>query len=150
MAGGTQIIISPEGITVKTAGYAKFFAADHVFEGGEQVPLPQFCLPTPPTDFSNKVNYDWEPSGEKEKDFFVVNESGKLIAQNKNKVSDEKKTTSFRFYTPEKANFSALAFNSLNTSLSQDGVENMIDELLADAEDLDINNDDDTSVIEGN
>lgn len=46
MAGGTQIIISPEGITVKTVGYAKFFAADHIFEGGAVSEFANFIFPT--------------------------------------------------------------------------------------------------------
>lgn len=151
MAGGTQIIISPEGITVKTVGYAKFFAADHIFEGGEQVPLPQFCLPTPPTDFSNKINYDWEPPGEKDKEFFVIDDSnGRLIAQNNNQVDDNKKVTSFRFYTPEKTDFSTLAFNSEATSLSQDNENfNNIDELVSDLTENEPDfNSDNTSIVD--
>lgn len=46
MAGGTQITISPEGITIKTVGYVKFLAAEHIFEGGQHSPVTFPILPS--------------------------------------------------------------------------------------------------------
>lgn len=54
MAGGTEIIISPEGITVKTAGYAKFFASEHVFENGAS---QSFQLPILPEAFGHNLKF---------------------------------------------------------------------------------------------
>lgn len=49
MAGGSQIIISSNGITIKTPGEFKVFAGQHKFESGEKQSINMPLLP----DFGN-------------------------------------------------------------------------------------------------
>ena len=72
MAGGSQIIISSDGITIKTPKEFKVFAGQHKFEGGQQVPVPQTSLPTFQTPFSNRVDYSWKASSLGEKEIFIL------------------------------------------------------------------------------
>lgn len=45
MAGGSQIIINKDGITVITLGKFEVKAADHTFLGGASIPTPNIHLP---------------------------------------------------------------------------------------------------------
>lgn len=58
MTGGTEIIISPEGITVKTAGYAKFFASEHVLEGGASQSFQLPILPNVDSIEKKSMRFD--------------------------------------------------------------------------------------------
>lgn len=55
MAGGAEILISSEGITVKTVGYAKFFAAEHIFESSAKEKLSPIPLGSLIEHFSQRV-----------------------------------------------------------------------------------------------
>lgn len=57
MAGGSQIIIDDQGITVKTNGQAVFKAAQHCFQDGEAVLMPHTALAMHATDYSNQFHY---------------------------------------------------------------------------------------------
>lgn len=57
MAGGSQIIIDDQGITIKTNGQAVFKAAQHSFQTGEAVLMPQTALAMYATDYSNQFHY---------------------------------------------------------------------------------------------
>lgn len=144
MAGGSQIIISSDGITIKTPKEFKVFAGQHKFEGGQQVPVPQTSLPTFQTPFSNRVDYSWKASSLGEKEIFILDKAdGNLIKNEINELDTENNISSLRFYTPEKTDFSALGFNSLRTHLIQENLEeNDIDELLEEVEGNDIFDDD--------
>ncbi|WP_353172669.1 hypothetical protein [Acinetobacter rudis] len=54
MAGGSQILIDSQGVTVTTNGKVVFKAGQHVFESGERVLAPENVLPKAPTDYSRK------------------------------------------------------------------------------------------------
>jgi len=46
MAGGSQIIISSDGITIKTPREFKVFAGQHIFTSGAEVAVKALVLPT--------------------------------------------------------------------------------------------------------
>ena len=54
MAGGSQIVISDDGITISTGGKILYQAGQHKFESGKKVVSPVTVLPTPPKDYSRK------------------------------------------------------------------------------------------------
>ena len=139
MAGGSQIIISSNGITIKTPGEFKVFAGQHIFQSGQQVPISKASLPMMKTPFSNQVNYNWNVSSQGEKEIFIVDKNnGKLIKHKKNEVDSENKLSSLRFYTENKVNFTALGFDSTQTSLIQQlSNQNNIDELIEEVEEDD-------------
>lgn len=139
MAGGSQIIISSDGITIKTPREFKVFAGQHIFQSGQQVPISKASLPMMKTPFSNQVNYNWNVSSQGEKEIFIVDKNnGKLIKHKKNEVDSENKLSSLRFYTENKVNFTALGFDSTQTSLIQQlSNQNNIDELIEEVEEED-------------
>ncbi|UGQ27245.1 DUF2345 domain-containing protein [Acinetobacter calcoaceticus] len=47
MAGGSQIIINKNGITVITPSKFEVKAGQHLFKSGAQVQMPQIALPKP-------------------------------------------------------------------------------------------------------
>lgn len=59
MAGGSQIIIDDQGITIKTNGQVVFKAGQHLFQPGEAVLVPKTVLPQGATDYSNQFQYDF-------------------------------------------------------------------------------------------
>lgn len=66
MAGGSQIIISSDGITIKTPKEFKVFAGQHVFVGGESISpnlpsLPVFA-PKPQDLFLEYFHADGSPA----------------------------------------------------------------------------------------
>lgn len=106
MAGGSQIVINGQGVTVTTNGKVIFKAGQHIFEGGEQIPIPKFSLPTSETLYSNKIDYissSEQGSSCLNNDVFcfVVDKlTGALITSNN--IGNSKMMTSERFYTREK------------------------------------------------
>ena len=135
MAGGSQIIISSDGITIKTPGEFKVFAGQHVFEGGAHVPIPKVSLPMSETPYSNKIDYNWDDNLGNEKEIFVLDQNkNSLITSKVDQLDDEKNLSSLRFYTSESTEFTALGFNSSHVSLKQNRLdgENK-DELLEEA-----------------
>ena len=128
MAGGSQILIDSQGVTVTTNGKVVFKAGQHVFEGGERVVTPVTILPTAPNDYSHKVNYKFsytDGNGQKidppeniQKQVFVIeNATKKLLAQRilNNSIED----TTLRFHTAEVKHFTALLFNSENIMMDK-------------------------------
>ena len=57
MAGGSQIIISKDGIQIITPQKFEVKAGQHLFRAGEPVLMPQRVLPTAISDYSNQFNY---------------------------------------------------------------------------------------------
>lgn len=123
MAGGSQIVINGQGVTVTTNGKVIFKAGQHIFEGGERVVMPVTVLPTAPHDYSHKVNYKFsymDGNGKEiaspkniQKQVFVIEDlTKKLLAQRTLNHSTE--DTTLRFHTAEVKPFTALLFNSEN------------------------------------
>ncbi|MDQ9017187.1 DUF2345 domain-containing protein [Acinetobacter rudis] len=54
MAGGSQIVINAQGITITTPGKTEFKAGQHIFQEGEKAIEPVRILPTLPHDYSRK------------------------------------------------------------------------------------------------
>lgn len=89
MAGGTQITISTDGITIKTAKVFQVHAGQHQFTIGEAVATRQTILPShSDTAYSNQFNYSILQPTTAYKQFhaqyqsFVLDLSlGKLLAQ---------------------------------------------------------------------
>ena len=134
-AGGSQLKINAEGIFTTTGGKFESKAGQHSFVGGAKVPTPQVSLPMLETPYSNQIDYIWNRPSRGEKEIFIVDKSqGKLIKSIKNELDSNKNMSSFRFYTPQQAEFTALGFNSLNTYLSQDISNDNLDELIEETE----------------
>ncbi|MCT8089367.1 type VI secretion system tip protein VgrG [Acinetobacter sp. C_4_1] len=134
-AGGSQLKINAEGIFTTTGGKFESKAGQHSFVGGDKVPTPQVSLPMLETPYSNQIDYIWNRPSMGEKEIFIVDKSeGKLIKSIKNELDINKNMSSFRFYTPQQAEFTALGFNSLNTYLSQDISNDNGDELIEETE----------------
>lgn len=134
-AGGSQLKINAEGIFTTTGGKFESKAGQHSFVGGGKVVMPQISLPMFETPYSNQLDYSWNRFSEGEKEIFIVDQSdGKLIKNIKNEMDGEKNMSSFRFYTPQQIEFTALGFNSLNTYLSQDISNDNGDELIEETE----------------
>ncbi|WP_166169873.1 type VI secretion system Vgr family protein [Acinetobacter sp. SA01] len=142
-AGGSQLKINAEGIFTTTAGKFESKAGQHSFVGGGKVVMPQISLPMLETPYSNQLDYSWNHFSEGEKEIFIVDQSdGKLIKNIKNELDSEKNMSSFRFYTPQQTEFTALGFNSLNTYLSQDISNDNSDELIEETEEEILEDDD--------
>ncbi len=134
-AAGSQLKINAEGIFTTTGGKFESKAGQHSFVGGAKVPTPQVSLPMLETPYSNQIDYIWNRPSMGEKEIFIVDKSqGKLIKSIKNELDSNKNMSSFRFYTPQQAEFTALGFNSLNTYLSQDISNDNGDELIEETE----------------
>lgn len=134
-AGGSQLKINAEGVFTSTAGKFESKAGQHSFMGGAKVPTAQLGLPMLETPYSNQIDYLWNRPSVGEKEIFIVDKSdGSLIKNIKNELDSNKNISSFRFYTPQPAEFSALGFNSLNTYLSQDLSNDNVDELIEETE----------------
>jgi len=134
-AGGSQLKINAEGIFTTTGGKFESKAGQHSFVGGAKVPTPQVSLPMLETPYSNQIDYIWNRPSMGEKEIFIVDKSqGKLIKSIKNELDSNKNMSSFKFYTPQQAEFTALGFNSLNTYLSQDISNDNGDELIEETE----------------
>lgn len=134
-AGGSQLKINAEGIFTTTGGKFESKAGQHSFVGGDKVLTPQVSLPMLETPYSNQIDYIWNRPSMGEKEIFIVDKSeGKLIKNIKNELDSNKNMSSFRFYTPQQAEFTALGFNSLNTYLSQDISNDNLDELIEETE----------------
>lgn len=143
IAGGSQLKISAEGVFTTTAGKFESKAGQHSFVGGGKVVMPQISLPMFETPYSNQMDYSWNHFSEGEKEIFIVDQlDGKLIKNIKNKLDGEKNMSSFRFYTPQQTEFTALGFNSLNTYLSQDISNDNGDELIEETEEEILEDDD--------
>lgn len=101
MAGGSQIIISADGIQIKTSGSFKVRAGQHQFLAGEPVAQPQTALPNPIADFSNQFNYSTvNTSNGYEQDwhaFVLEKDSGKLLADER--ASQAQQLNCQRFYS---------------------------------------------------
>ncbi len=142
-AGGSQLKINAEGIFTTTAGKFESKAGQHSFVGGGKVVMPQISLPMLETPYSNQLDYSWNHFSEGEKEIFIVDQlDGKLIKNIKNELDSEKNMSSFRFYTPQQTEFTALGFNSLNTYLSQDISNDNGDELIEETEEEILEDDD--------
>lgn len=142
-AGGSQLKINAEGIFTTTGGKFESKAGQHSFVGGGKVVMPQISLPMFETPYSNQLDYSWNHFSEGEKEIFIVDQSdGKLIKNIKNELDSEKNMSSFRFYTPQQTEFTALGFNSLNTYLSQDISNDNSDELIEETEEEILEDDD--------
>lgn len=141
-AGGSQLKINAEGIFTTTGGKFESKAGQHSFVGGAKVPTPQVSLPMLETPYSNQIDYIWNRPSMGEKEIFIVDKSqGKLIKSIKNELDSNKNMSSFRFYTPQQAEFTALGFNSLNTYLSQEISNDNFDELIEGTEEEILEND---------
>lgn len=115
MAGGTEIIISTEGITVKTVGYAKFFAAEHIFE------LPPIPLGSLIEHFSQRgelVNEQNVPSGEGIP-YYLYDEKTKQEFYGR---TDEKGKTS-RIYTDDQSSIVVKVGKEAMDILLEKGIE---------------------------
>ncbi|NNH78072.1 type VI secretion system tip protein VgrG [Acinetobacter sp. ANC 5380] len=134
-AGGSQLKINREGVFTTTGGKFESKAGQHSFVGGGKVLTPQVSLPMFETPYSNQIDYMWNKPSEGEKEIFIVGKSdGKLIKNIKNELNSEKSISSLRFYTPQQSEFTALGFNSLSTYLSQEILNDNIDELIEEIE----------------
>lgn len=112
MAGGSQIIISSDGITIKTPREFKVFAGQHKFESGQNVVMEQKILPHLPTNYSLKFKYKSNLPDQKDsknidlslnKELFIVsNKDNRLISKSilKSK-NDDPFSNAQRFYTED-------------------------------------------------
>ena len=112
MAGGSQIIISSDGITIKTPKEFKVFAGQHKFESGQNVVMEQKILPHLPTNYSLKFKYKSNLPDQKDsknidlslnKELFIVsNKDNRLISKSilKSK-NDDPFSNDQRFYTED-------------------------------------------------
>jgi hypothetical protein len=112
MAGGSQIIISSDGITIKTPKEFKVFAGQHKFESGQNVVMEQKILPHLPTNYSLKFKYKSNLPDQKDsknidlslnKELFIVsNKDNRLISKSilKSK-NDDPFSNAQRFYTED-------------------------------------------------
>ena len=112
MAGGSQIIISSDGITIKTPKVFKVFAGQHKFESGQNVVMEQKILPHLPTNYSLKFKYKSNLPDQKDsknidlslnKELFIVsNKDNRLISKSilKSK-NDDPFSNAQRFYTED-------------------------------------------------
>ena len=112
MAGGSQIIISSDGITIKTPKEFKVFAEQHKFESGQNVVMEQKILPHLPTNYSLKFKYKSNLPDQKDsknidlslnKELFIVsNKDNRLISKSilKSK-NDDPFSNAQRFYTED-------------------------------------------------
>ncbi len=102
MAGGAQLIISAQGITLKTANTFKVLAGQHQFEAGEAVAITQTVLANSTDSYSNQFNYVINSAktcvNYSFKAFVLDQAAGKLLACNTPNQTD---LSSQRFHTPE-------------------------------------------------
>ena len=80
MAGGSQIIISKDGITIKTSREFKVYAGQHLFVGGEAAKFSLPTLPNVETLFSNKMDvYQFfPPSSHPNIEYSVLHANGQV------------------------------------------------------------------------
>ena len=112
MAGGSHIIISSDGITIKTPKEFKGFSGQHKFESGQNVVMEQKILPHLPTNYSLKFKYKSNLPDQKDsknidlslnKELFIVsNKDNRLISKSilKSK-NDDPFSNAQRFYTED-------------------------------------------------
>jgi len=102
MAAGAQIIISADGITIKTPKKFKVFATQHQFSHGEAVTVAQTTLPNPISRYSNKFDYSIQRtqscSNQALKSYVIHQHTGQLLAY---QCSDQAQISSQRFHTDQ-------------------------------------------------
>jgi hypothetical protein len=108
MAGGSQIIINSDGVKVITPAEFEVKAGQHLFKGGALVDIPLPALPISPTDFSQKIEFNYGSDRsenlyrEVSKLYVFEKETGiSLHTQEFNNNEEEHKHESKRFYTTE-------------------------------------------------
>ena len=125
MAGGTQIIISTHGITIKTPNSFKVFAAQHQFEAGAAVPTTQTVLPNSSATYSNQFDYAIHSTATcvnyPIKAFVLDQTVGKLLAYN---TLDQQDLSAQRFHTAEpQAVIGILALSDQITAQQNNNIE---------------------------
>lgn len=101
MAGGSHIIISADGIQIKTSGSFKVHAGQHQFVAGQPVAQPQTALPNPVSDFSNQFDYSTASTSWCHEHswhaFVIAKDTGKLLANDR--ATEAQQLNCQRFYS---------------------------------------------------
>ncbi len=101
MAGGAQIIISADGISIKTPRAFHVFAGQHQFLAGEAVMQSHTALPNPVGDYSNRFDYGSISNASYLKHniqaYVIEKTTGKLLAHDH--LADPQQLSGKRFYT---------------------------------------------------
>lgn len=132
--GGSQFFMDKNGFEFKTPGYFRVHSGQHQFTSGERVIMTKYALPVMPTIYSNNVNYIWDNNMNNKKQIFIIdNIENKLLKSEENILNDKREISSYRFYTKESRDFTAVAFNSSFVSINQKYDDNNVDLLLEEA-----------------
>ena len=124
MAGGSQIVISDDGITISTGGKILYQAGQHKFESGQKVVSPVTVLPTTPDSYSLKFKYKSNLPEQKDgidknlslnKELFIISNSDNSLIQktvlNQMDLNGEYSVGS-RFYTEKTEDVCGMLFMS--------------------------------------
>lgn len=116
MAAGSQIIISTDGIIIKTSKVFKVHAGQHQFKAGEAVAITQTSLPNQNSTYSNKFDYSINNADTGVayalKTFVLDQAAGKLLAYQTSAQTGQAEISSQRFHTVQpQAVFGILALS---------------------------------------